>query len=148
MWTVYGTGKMKLVAAVEKRVRDQVRDIGIVVERIYLIGQLRLPTTVTTALNAKIEATQKAAQRENEVAQSKAEADKVIEEARGTAESRLAIARAEAEAIRLQGAALRENPQVLQLRGVEAWDGVLPRFVGGEGPIPFIDVGTQRQRQQ
>lgn len=141
---VYGSGKMGLVEAVEERVRDQVSDIGIVLERIYLVGDLRLPTSVTAALNAKIDAIQKTQQRENEVAQSTAEANKAIEEARGVAESRLKIAQAEAKAIELQGQALRANPEVLQLRSIEKWDGVLPRFTG-DGPLPFIDVATAAQ---
>jgi regulator of protease activity HflC (stomatin/prohibitin superfamily) len=137
--SVYGKGKSDLIASVEKRVKAQTGDLGIVVERIYFVGSLRLPDTVVAALNAKIEATQKAQQRQNEIAQAKAEADKKIEEARGTAESKLAVAKAEAEAIKLKGKALRMNPEVLQLNAIDKWDGVLPRFTG-ENAVPFIDV--------
>lgn len=40
---VYGRGKADLIANVEKRVRDQVEPIGINIERVYWIGNLRLP---------------------------------------------------------------------------------------------------------
>ena len=137
--SVYGAGKATIIESVEKMVRDQVKTIGINVERIYWIGNLRLPTQVTAAINAKIEATQKTQQRENEVAQSKAEADKAIEEARGIADSKLLVAKAEAEAIELKGKAIRENPSVIELNAIDKWDGKLPTYSGG-GAVPFINI--------
>lgn len=142
MQDVYGVGKADLIKAVEARVVAQVGAIGIEIERVYWIGNLRLPETVVNALNAKIEATQKAQQRQNEVAQAKAEADKKIEEARGVAESIKITANAEAEAIKIKAAALKSNPELLELSAIEKWDGVLPRFTGG-GAVPFIDVTKQ-----
>lgn len=137
--SVYGAGKATIIESVEKMVRDQVKGIGINVERIYWIGNLRLPPQVTAAINAKIEATQKTQQRENEVAQSKAEADKAVEEARGQAESKLLVAKAEAEAIRLKGEAIRLNPGVAELNAIDKWDGKLPVYAGG-GAVPFINL--------
>lgn len=142
MQDVYGVGKADLIKAVEARVIGQVVDIGIEIERVYWIGNLRLPPTVVAALNAKIEATQKAQQRQNEVAQAKAEADKKIEEARGVAESLKITATAEATAIKIKAAALKSNPELLELSAIEKWDGVLPRFNGG-GAIPFIDIAKK-----
>lgn len=139
MEMVYGAGKAELIDAVEKSVREQVGPIGIEVEKIYWIGDLRLPQTVIAALNAKIEATQKAQQRRNEVEQAKAEADKRIESARGERESQILIAQGEAEAIRIKGDALRKNPELLQLSAIEQWDGVLPRITS-DGVVPFINI--------
>lgn len=137
--SVYGEGKADLIEDVEKLVRSQVQDIGINVEKINWMGDLRLPQTVVEAINAKIGATQKAAQRENEVAQAKAEADKVIETARGEAQSRLAIAKAEAEAIRMKGDALKDNPKLAELSAIEKWNGELPQYMLG-GSTPFINI--------
>lgn len=136
--SVYGSGKAELVAEVEKYVRAQVDPLGIKVERIYWAGSLRLPPSVVAALNAKIEATQKAQQRENEIQQSKAEAQKTIEEARGVAESQLLRAEAEAKSIRIKGEALRENQRLVELTAIEKWNGVLPQVSGGA--TPFIDL--------
>ncbi|MBE0438092.1 MAG: prohibitin family protein [Methylomicrobium sp.] len=137
--SVYGSGKTDLIAEVEVEVRNQVADLGIVIERLYWIGELRLPPTVVRALNSKIEATQKAAQRQNEVAQAKAEADKMIEAARGEAESRLAVARAEAEAIEVKGRALRDNPGVIKLNTIDKWDGKLPHYMTGDS-VPILNL--------
>jgi regulator of protease activity HflC (stomatin/prohibitin superfamily) len=136
---VYGAGKADLLAAVEKRVRAQVEPLGISIERLYWAGEFRLPPSVTNAIDAKIKATQFAQQRANEVAAAKAEADKAIEEARGVAESTLLKAKAEAEAIRIKGDALRENPRLVELAAVEKWNGTMPQFVGS-GAMPFIAV--------
>ncbi len=137
--SVYGAGKAKLIAEVEARVRENVKPYGITVEKLYWAGKFYLPETVTKSINAKIQATQFAAQRANEVAAAKAEADKTIEAARGDAESTLLRARAEAEAIRIKGEALSENPKLVELSAVEKWNGTMPTFVGG-GAVPFIQV--------
>jgi regulator of protease activity HflC (stomatin/prohibitin superfamily) len=136
--SVYGTGKRELLEAVKKRIDSQTANLGIVVENIYWIGDLRLPPTVVESINAKIQATQKAQQRETEVAESRAKAEKAIAEARGTAESQLAIAKAEAEAIELRGRALRQYLEVIKLNEVEKWNGQLPTTMLPNAAIPII----------
>lgn len=137
--SVYGAGKAKLMEDVISRVKTDLEPIGIIVENVFLVGNMRLPETVVEAINAKIGATQKAAQRENEVAQAKAEADKAIETARGEAQSKLAIAKAEAEAIKLKGDALKDNPKLAELAAIEKWNGQLPQYMLGNS-TPFINI--------
>jgi regulator of protease activity HflC (stomatin/prohibitin superfamily) len=134
---VYGRGKAELMTAVEKRIKDQVEKDGIVIERIYWVGDIRLPDNVIASLNAKIQATQMAAQRQNEVAQSKAEAQKKVEEARGEAESILLKAKAQADANRELASSI--TPELVQYRALEKWDGVLPRMTGSN-VVPFVNV--------
>lgn len=141
---VYGSGKADLLADVEKRVRAQVEPIGIKVERLYWAGDFRLPPAVTASIDAKIKATQFAQQRANEVAAAKAEADKEIETARGVAESTIIKARADADAIKLKGDALRENPRLIDLSAIEKWNGSLPQIVG-PGAVPFVQIPQSRQ---
>ncbi|USS54883.1 SPFH domain-containing protein [Pseudomonas kermanshahensis] len=138
--SVYGAGKADLLTAVEKRVRAQVAPIGINLERIYYASDLALPPQVTDSLNAKIQATQMAEQRRNEVAQAKAEADKERARAQGEADAKLLIAQADAKAIEVRAQALRANPDVVTLNAVEKWDGKLPTYTGGQAPLPFIGV--------
>lgn len=137
---VYGSGKTDLIASVEEEVRRQVAPIGIIVERIYWIGEIRLPEVVITSINAKIQATQFAAQRENEVKATIAEADKVREAAKGQADAIISIATAEAEAISLRAKALRENPNLVELNAVDKWNGALPVNMYGGGAVPFINI--------
>lgn len=137
---VYGAGKAELIATVQEDVKSQVAEIGIKIDKIYWIGDIRLPPKVIESINAKIEATQRAQQRQNEVAQARAEADKKIEEARGQAESILKVAEAQAKANQLLSESITD--ELVRYRALEKWDGVLPRMTG-EGAVPFIDVTPQ-----
>ncbi|MFC4763636.1 prohibitin family protein [Dyella koreensis] len=137
--SVYGKGKARLIDAVQKDVADEVAPVGIVLEKIYWVGELRLPDNVVQSINAKIQATQMAEQRQNEVAQAQAEAQKVEAEAQGKAQAQLTIAQAEAKAISLKGEALRQNPNVVQMSAIEKWDGHLPTYNGG-GALPFVNL--------
>lgn len=141
---VYGSGKAEIITAVEQRVRDQVAPFGIIIERIYWTGSAVLPDQVNDSLNAKIKSTQMAEQRENEVAQSIAEANKERERARGVADAKLLEAEADAKAIKLRGDAIRENPQVVNLNAIEKWDGKLPEYLSNGALMPFgIPTGSK-----
>ena len=52
-------------------------------------------------------------------------------------------AKGEAEAIRIQSEAIRENggQAYLDLQAVKQWDGKLPVTMAGNGTVPFINVG-------
>ena len=137
---VYGAGKSELLASVQKDVADQVAPLGINIGKIYWIGEIRLPPTVIDSINAKNAATQMAQQRQNEVAQAKAEADKKIEDARGEAESILRVAEAQAKANKLLAESL--TTEFVQYQAITKWDGQLPKMTGSSA-VPFIDVTGQ-----
>jgi regulator of protease activity HflC (stomatin/prohibitin superfamily) len=149
--TVYGVGKAQLLTSVTDAVRAEVEPIGIVIESISWIGPLHLPDSVVENINAKINATQKAMTRENEIQATKAEAQKQIEAAKGEAESKLAVARADAESVRIKGEAeadaikaksnaLNANPQLVQYEIAKNWNGVLPSTTMGAASIPMLNL--------
>ena len=138
--TIYGEGKSDLIKDVETLVRSQVSDIGIIVEKINWMGEMRLPPSIVESINRKAQATQLTAQREQEIQQSKAEAEKKIQEARGDAESTLLRANAEAQSIVLKGKAIAENPLVIQLNAIEKWSGQLPTTMVPGAATPFINI--------
>lgn len=72
--------------------------------------------------------------------QLKLKAERDLERIKIEKEQKITAAQAEAESIRIQSAALQENKDILQLRAIEKWDGVLPRVTGGA--TPFIDITT------
>lgn len=125
----YGPGREKLQGDVEARVKAAAVEVGIEVEKIYFIGDLTPPPEMVKAINDKIKADQTADQKEAEVRGSKAEADKMVE-----------IARGEAEATRIKGEALRSNPQVLQQQLIEKWDGKLPVYQAGGSAGNIINL--------
>ena len=93
------------------------------------------------AINAKIEATQKAQQRENEIKMAEAAAKIAEAEATGRANSVAIEAKTRAEANRVIAASL--TPELVQYEALQKWNGELPRLVGGQGAVPFINVDTQ-----
>ena len=133
-------GKTKLLEEVTMEIRAKLDPIGIHVVKLSWMDDLQYPEQVRQSINAKIEATQRALLRENEVAQSKAEAEKLRVAAQGEADARLTRAKAEAEAIAIKAKALRDNPSILQLNAIDKWNGVLPQYMASGSPVPFVPV--------
>ena len=134
---IYGVGKSEVIENVTQMVVEQVEPLGIIVEKIYWIGRVKLPPSVKQAIDAKIKATQVAQQRENEVREAEAEAEKKIAKARGDAESILMVAEAQAKANVILNRSLTNT--LVNYKAIETWDGKLPTYTGG-GAVPFINV--------
>ncbi len=84
------------------------------------------------ALKALNEKKKKITQAEASAIEKKLSADAVAYQTKVEATAR-------AEAIRIEADALRSQPQLIELRRVERWDGKLPVYNGG-GMLPFLDV--------
>lgn len=137
---VYGSGKVRLLAEVQKKVSDKIGPLGIKVDQISLVGQFDLPQTVVESINNKIQATQKAQQRENEVATAKAQAQIATAEAQGKADARTLEASAEAKANQIISQSL--TAELVQYQAIMRWDGKLPTVSGGV--TPFINVDLKK----
>jgi regulator of protease activity HflC (stomatin/prohibitin superfamily) len=147
---VYGAGKSKMLADVTQKCRDVFGKDGIVIDQLTLNGSLRLPQNVMDAINRAMEATQKALESRNRVAQVQAEAEQAITQAHGAAEAARQKAQGEADALLIRGHAeakyneiirLSTTPAVLQYRSIEHWDGKLPEYNAGQLPMLTFDVG-------
>lgn len=136
---IYGVGKEELMIRVTKRVQDQVKDIGIIVEKIYWTGAMRLPPAITAAINNKIEATQKAQQRENELQTARAQAEIARETARGEADAKITIAKGDAEANNMIRQSL--TSELVEYTKAQKWDGKLPQVTGSSSPI--LDIRSK-----
>lgn len=97
------------------------------------------------AIEAKVKAEQEALQAKNEkirrVTQAEASAAERQLAADAEAYSTEVQSKARADAITREAAALTNNPELIQLRAVEKWDGALPRMQGSSA-IPFLNVGS------
>ena len=97
------------------------------------------------AIELKVRAEQEALQALNEktkrVTQAEAAAAEKELAADATAYEIEAGSRARADAIEREAKALKNNPQLIQLRIAEKWDGVLPKF-SGAGGVPLINLDT------
>jgi prohibitin 2 len=87
------------------------------------------------------------AEQKQKVAIAEAEASALRAKADGEAYANLKMATAQADALKIQNAALAQNKDVLELRRIEVekvkaerWDGKLPENIYAGAPIPFLDV--------
>lgn len=144
-------GKSALLDKVLATVQSEMAPNGIDLISLSWIGKPDYPETVTDSINAKVTATQKTLQRNQEVAQRTAEANMAIAEARGKAESAkleadgaayatMAAAKAAADSITLRGEALRKNPEIIQLESITKWNGALPTTMIPGAATPFVTV--------
>ena len=136
---------------------DNLAEKGILVEEV-LLRRFDLPRMIVQGVEEKKQQKQLAerqieelkrftTEQEGKQVQAKAEKMAAIEEA----EKRIALAdakayeitaqaKAQAEAIDIEGEALRKNPEILELRAIEKWDGSVPRVTLGDKATPLINL--------
>jgi regulator of protease activity HflC (stomatin/prohibitin superfamily) len=105
---------------------EKIAGRGIVVDSFNIVD-FDFSQSFNAAIEAKVTAEQNALAAKNKLAQVQYEA-----------EQNIATAKGKAEAIRIESAALNSNPQVLELRAIEKWNGVMPQVTGGS--VPFINI--------
>ena len=141
---VYGVGKQKFIADVTTLVKSQLDSNGIMIDKLSLIGEIRIPQTVKAALNQKVQATQRAQQRENELREAEAQAKKAEAEARGKAQANIARAEGEAKAITIEAEAQAKantllaksiTSNLVKYKQIEKWDGKLPTVTSDGGTL-------------
>lgn len=97
------------------------------------------------AIEAKVKAEQEALQARNEKIRRTTQAEAAAAErqlaADAEAYSTEVQSKARADAIRREAEALRQSPELIQLRAVEKWDGTLPRMMGSQA-VPFLNLGN------
>ena len=121
------------------------RKVGevLVIEDLVL-EDINLTQALENAIEAKMVQEQEAARARFAQQQAQTEASTVVIKAKG-----------EAESISLRGAALRENPSVLELQIIERWDGITPLVVGPGAtganmmlPLGDFSTGTKAQTKE
>lgn len=149
---IYGPRKEELFKCAEGKVQEEFDARGLLITRLTLDSEVRLPKQVQEAMEASTAATQNAQRVEREVASAEAEGKKLVATARAAAEARLTQASVRAEANRVIAAAI--TPELLKLRQLEIeqqkaqkWDGKLPVVSGGEGTSMILDVGPDRRHR-
>ncbi|MGN6422349.1 MAG: SPFH domain-containing protein [Asticcacaulis sp.] len=124
---LYKGGRQRVIQQALNRVNHKWAAQGVEVSQLDWIGTIRYPQVILDSIQAKTKADADAAAAQAQVAVAKAQADAQIEQARGQAESN-----------RLLAMSIASNPEVVQLRAIEKWDGHLPTTTGGA--VPFINV--------
>ncbi len=112
-----------LVEKLEKR--------GLVIDE-FNIEDFSFSESFDNAVEAKVTAEQQALAAKNKLEQIKFEAQQKVEAAKGSA-----------EAIRIEAEALSQNPQILELRAIEKWNGILPQVTSGA--VPLVNLNSFQQ---
>lgn len=120
--SVYGAGKGLLIDTVYKVVSKNLAPTGIIVDKISLIGSVRIPDAVKTALDEKVTMTQTAQKEQNKVLLAQATANINVANAKGQADA-LRI-KADGEAYYNQTVAKSLTSSIVELKRIEKWDGV------------------------
>jgi prohibitin 2 len=149
------TNRETVKSEIENQIKQRLASYKIDVETIS-ITEFQFSEQFRRAVEAKVEAEQRALQANNDLRRIEIEAQQA--EARAIGEQQANIARAEgvrqaavlqaqgeAEAIQIVEAQLRENPRYLEWLKTQRWDGVLPLVTGGTGATPFIEIPAARE---
>lgn len=126
---VYGSRKAELITRSLARVQKFFAPVGLNVEQLYWASPVRVPDQVMKQINQKIANEQQALAAQANVATAEANARAKIAEAEG-----------KAKAMQVEANAISSNPQILELRAIEKWDGKYPQYVGGGMPLPTLSI--------
>ena len=126
---IYGSRKAELIAKAQADVQKYFSQYGLNIEQLYWASPVRVPDAVMHQINQKCANEQQALAAQANVATAEA-----------NARARIAEAEGRAKAMQVEANAISTNPQILQLRAIEKWNGQYPQYVGGGMPLPTLGV--------
>jgi regulator of protease activity HflC (stomatin/prohibitin superfamily) len=115
---------------------DNLARYHIIVDDIYF-ANIRFTPEYERAIEAKQVAQQQVETQRQILAQREIEAQQKVATAKGEAESILVVAQGQAKANEVLSRSI--SPILVEYKGIEKWNGILPQFTGGV--VPFIDLG-------
>jgi prohibitin 2 len=138
---------------IEQQIKQRLGAYNVLVETIS-ITEFKFSEQFTRAVEAKVEAEQRALQANNELRRIEIEAQQAeakalgeqkanIAHAEGVRQANILQAQGESEAIKIIDQQLRNNPRYLEWLKTQQWDGVLPLVTGGDGATPFIEIPSE-----
>ncbi len=119
-----------------KKLGDNLSRYHIIVDDIYF-ANIRFSPEYEKAIEAKQVAQQQVETQKQVLAQREIEARQKVATAKGEAESILVVAQGQAKANDALSRSI--SPILVQYKGIEKWNGILPQVSGGA--VPFVDLG-------
>jgi regulator of protease activity HflC (stomatin/prohibitin superfamily) len=147
--TKRGTVKLQIQAAIQNYIdatleKKQIKE-GIEIANVA-ITDFNFSDEFNRAIEMKVKAEQEALQAKNEKIKRITQAEAAASEQQLSADAsayEIAVAsKARAAAIKREAKALHNNPELIQLRIAEKWDGKLPRF-NGSAVVPFLNIDNK-----
>lgn len=135
---LYSVKRAETRAEVQTFLKDRLVVDGFNITQ-FTINELRPPQQVVDAINAKVAMIQQALKAEQEVKKTEAEAKQRAAKAEGDAQAK----RIEADAESYYNLKVSNSitDQLVRMKAIEKWDGVMPHVQGG-GATPFIQIPT------
>ena len=118
---------------VREKLQAELKSVGVEIDQFGFIGAPRPPSGVIDAINAKVQATQLAIQKQNELVQVQADAAKEVAKAEGRAKAVLVAAEADSAYNRRINDSL--TPALVEWQKAQRWDGKLPQVTSGAQPL-------------
>jgi regulator of protease activity HflC (stomatin/prohibitin superfamily) len=131
------TQRPTVKAKIESALKDRMLNYSIIMETVS-ITDFKFSPSFSQAIEAKVTAQQQALKAENDLKRIQVEAQQAVAQAQGQANATITKAIAEAQAIRITGEALKENPQLVALESVKKWNGIMPVTLISGGQTPTI----------
>lgn len=132
----------------EKCLDEKLTQYGVHIEQFGIIGSPRPPDAVIQSINAKVQATQLAIQKQNEVAQAEADAKKLVAQADGEASAQIARAKGEAESNRIKSSSI--DDKLIRWYGLTnqhdqiwRWNGEVPKVSTGGNSGLLLNIPAQ-----
>ena len=121
---------------------DNLARYHIIVDDIYF-ANIRFSPEYEKAVEAKQVAQQQVETQRQVLAQREIEAQQKVATAKGEAESILVVAQGQAKANDALSRSI--SPILVQYKGIERWNGILPQV--SSGAVPFIDLGKMQEKK-
>lgn len=131
---------------IEKLLAERLQPIGISVDAMNMTD-FSFSAEFNSSIEAKVKAEQEALRAKEELQKTRIVAQQAEAEAEGKKAAAILKAEGEAQAIEIQGEALRRNPQVLELRRVERWNGIMPSTLITDGDSALLNITPNKPLQ-
>lgn len=124
---------------VRESLLNRFKSIGVNVSAVNIVD-FQFSKQFNDAIESKITAQQNALRVENEIEQTKWEAQKTVVQS----EAALRVAQNQAKANDILGQSLAANPSLIEKMKIEKWDGRYPTYMMGGSSIPMIQIGNTK----
>jgi len=138
---LYSGDLMNVVTRIEQELRPLLAAKGVTLDS-FVIRKIAFAQDYITAVEQKQIAYEGITTAKYQSEQAKYKAAEEVERAKGKAAADIEIAKGEAEALRLNGKALREYPEMLQLEFIQQLKNTSWGFLPAEGFTPLLPLPT------
>ena len=135
------TKRLAVSDNIVKNIKDKVQKQWIQISSVNIMD-FNFSESFNQAIESKVTAEQEAQKAKNNLSRIEFEGKQLVVQATAQKEAAIAKAQAEAESIRIQSEAIKQNwgQEYVELKRIEKWDGKLPTQMIPNSTVPFLNV--------